>query len=180
MIKVTAQTDISILVALRDEMSDWDALVAGVGERAKAQTSAETLARLQREPGAVKYPIQWTSERQRRAFFATNGFGAGIPYRRTGGLARSWVITNAIQSGRYTITLANTSRAAKFVYGTLNMQSLNDAMRPQQQFHPNTGWLTAQPIAVDWINAVRASVEEQFYAMGNELTVRIRRRSRRS
>ena len=30
------------------------------------------------------YPVTWDSERQRRAFFATNGFGNGIPYKRTG------------------------------------------------------------------------------------------------
>ena len=31
----------------------------------------------------VRYPIDWDSPRQKRAFFATNGFGQGIPYRRT-------------------------------------------------------------------------------------------------
>jgi hypothetical protein len=30
------------------------------------------------------YPVTWDSEKQRRAFFATNGFGHGIPYKRTG------------------------------------------------------------------------------------------------
>lgn len=32
----------------------------------------------------------WNSEKQRRAFFATNGFGRGIPTRRTQQLASSW------------------------------------------------------------------------------------------
>jgi hypothetical protein len=31
-----------------------------------------------------EYPISWDSEKQRRAFFATDGFGKGIPYERTG------------------------------------------------------------------------------------------------
>jgi hypothetical protein len=31
----------------------------------------------------IRYPVQWDSERQKRAFFATNGFGQGIPYQRT-------------------------------------------------------------------------------------------------
>lgn len=31
----------------------------------------------------VRYPIDWDSPKQKRAFFATNGFGQGIPYRRT-------------------------------------------------------------------------------------------------
>jgi len=30
------------------------------------------------------YPINWDSEKQRRAFFATDGFGRGIPTERTG------------------------------------------------------------------------------------------------
>jgi hypothetical protein len=36
------------------------------------------------------YPVTWDSERQRRAFFATDGFGHGIPYQRTG--ATKWTI----------------------------------------------------------------------------------------
>lgn len=39
--------------------------------------------RISQEGKPVTYPIQWDSERQKRAYFATNGFGAGIPYRRT-------------------------------------------------------------------------------------------------
>lgn len=30
------------------------------------------------------YPIKWQTEKQRRAFFATDGFGRGIPTPRTG------------------------------------------------------------------------------------------------
>lgn len=39
--------------------------------------------RISEEGKPIRYPVQWDSERQRRAYFATNGFGAGIPYRRT-------------------------------------------------------------------------------------------------
>jgi hypothetical protein len=31
----------------------------------------------------IRYPIDWDSLRQKRAYFATNGFGQGIPYKRT-------------------------------------------------------------------------------------------------
>lgn len=71
---------------------------------------AETLAKLQQTPGAVKYPIRWTTERQRRAFFASKGFrkgrrtgklsllvqwvlpSRGIPTRRTGKLQKAWKV----------------------------------------------------------------------------------------
>lgn len=33
------------------------------------QLKSQTLAKLQNIPGPVVYPIQWTTERQRRAFF---------------------------------------------------------------------------------------------------------------
>ncbi len=44
----------------------------------------------------VSYPIQWDSEKQRRAFFATNGFGNGIPYSRTGDLA--WTVSKPFEN----------------------------------------------------------------------------------
>lgn len=45
------------------------------------------------EPGKpIQYPVQWDSEKQRRAFFATNGFGKGIPYKRTGAYELGWKV----------------------------------------------------------------------------------------
>lgn len=34
--------------------------------------------------------FHWSSEKQRRAFFATKGFGRGIPYQRTQELRNGW------------------------------------------------------------------------------------------
>jgi hypothetical protein len=39
-------------------------------------------------------PFVWSSEKQRRAYFATNGFGKGIPYNRT---------HNLMYSGRFVV-----------------------------------------------------------------------------
>lgn len=80
-------------------------------------------------PGPVVYPIEWASEKQRRAFFATDGFGGGIPTRRSGKLQQSWEFdTTAFPDGG-DITLANTSEYARYVIGA-----------DQQPFHRNTGW----------------------------------------
>jgi len=38
-------------------------------------------------------PQSWDSEIQKRAFFATNGFGKGIPYQRMGGYISGWTVT---------------------------------------------------------------------------------------
>jgi hypothetical protein len=47
------------------------------------ETASRVKDRISEEGEPVRYPIQWDTERQRRAYFATNGFGAGIPYKRT-------------------------------------------------------------------------------------------------
>ena len=84
---------------------------------------------LEVEPGAVARPFEWQSERQRRAYFATNGFGFGIPYRRQGRVSKAWLFTIIREPHLFMITVENTNPAAKFVYG------------PQQQRgHKKTGW----------------------------------------
>ncbi len=59
--------------------------------RAELGNTAKEFADEMRESGTpIVYPVQWDSEKQRRAFFATDGFGKGIPYRRTGEYERGW------------------------------------------------------------------------------------------
>lgn len=82
------------------------------------------------DPGAVKYPIEWQTEKQRRAFFATDGFGQGIPTKRTGQLEDSWVVIVGYQLRTNLITLRNPKSYAQFVYPGSR----------QQRFHRNTGW----------------------------------------
>jgi len=83
-----------------------------------------------RDPGPVKYPIEWTSEKQRRAFFATDGFGGGIPTKRSNQLETSWVVVVGTQLRTNLITLYNPKSYAKFVYPGSR----------QQRFHARTGW----------------------------------------
>lgn len=98
----------------------------------------EVKERLGDDPGPVHYPIEWASEKQRRAYFATDGFGKGIPYTRTGKLAANWdvVVNLTLQGG--TITAGNDAEAAQFVYGPR-----------QQPFHRNTGWEDADVVLLE-------------------------------
>lgn len=67
-----------------------------------------------KEPGTKpSHPIVWVSEKQRKAFFASEGFGGGVPHRRTDMYVRSWKIEK-LESG---YRLVNTSKGAKFVGG---------------------------------------------------------------
>jgi len=102
-------------------------------------------------PGPVFYPIEWANpipppsgkhanlpgglwSKQKAAFFGTNGFGHGIPTRRTGALLHNWNILH----GGNTIIITNTSPYAQFVVGA-----------SQQKFHANTGWPKAEDILFD-------------------------------
>jgi len=59
-------------------------------------------------------PVKWDSDKQRRAFFATDGFGRGIPTRRTGAYIRAWQIVEK-QNG---FALTNRKPQAKYIGGT--------------------------------------------------------------
>lgn len=118
---------------------------------------SQTLNRLQQEPGPVKYPIRWTSERQRRAYFATKGFGRGIPTRRTHELSQSWDVMIAIdQITRYEqFKVALLDFMTKFGVGStptpppasiwVSVSNPVDYEQyvtgiHQQGFHQDTGW----------------------------------------
>ena len=58
-------------------------------------------------------PINWDSDKQRKAFFATDGFGGGIPHRRTGEYQQGWRIVKTDNG----YMIVNKGRAAPFVGG---------------------------------------------------------------
>lgn len=75
---------------------------------------------LKHNPARVQHgidnPYVWESEKQRRAYFATNGFGGGIPYQRTGTLKDAWKYT--AQNSNWTmVKLENPTPYAKYVQG---------------------------------------------------------------
>lgn len=62
--------------------------------RSSKEALGDTVAQIaeeMREPGKPSTsPVQWDSEKQRKAYFATDGFGHGIPYVRKGDYERGW------------------------------------------------------------------------------------------
>jgi len=102
-------------------------------------------------PGPVVYPIEWASERQRAAFFATNGFGHGIPYRRTGTLKSSWFSDTKRLDDAVEAVVGNKADYARFVIWD-----------SQQPFHRNTGW-TRFDLTVDALAEQAARDIEALY-----------------
>jgi len=73
--------------------------------------------RVQHGPGN---PYKWQSEKQRRAYFATDGFGGGIPYKRTGNMANKWEKKST--NDGYRMSLVNKSPYSIFVQGDRQQQ----------------------------------------------------------
>jgi len=87
------------------------------------------MIQLHEPAGPVVYPIRWASAKQRRAYFATNGFGRGIPSVRTNRLVNTWTDEMRIQGGELRVTVQNNVPYRAFVTGD-----------DQQPFHERTGW----------------------------------------
>jgi hypothetical protein len=58
-------------------------------------------------------PVRWDSDKQRMAFFATGGFGRGIPTVRTGTYLRGWEVVEKDSA----IGLINKTAGAKYIGG---------------------------------------------------------------
>jgi hypothetical protein len=88
------------------------------------------------EPPKWRGKRRWNSLRQMRAYFATDGFGAGIPYRRTHDLARRWRYSATADERGGQLVVSNPSRKATFVQG------------PRAQLmHLDSGWPQLVPTA---------------------------------
>lgn len=60
------------------------------------------------------YPIQWDTARQRIAYFASNGFGGGIPSKRTNDYIKGWKVVPT-ETG---YDVGNPLAHAKYIGGT--------------------------------------------------------------
>lgn len=56
------------------------------------QTARDVREAMQQPGETITYPVQWDSTKQRRAFFATDGFGRGIPTRRSGAYQKGYKV----------------------------------------------------------------------------------------
>jgi hypothetical protein len=138
MIRIDVTVDDDIIQAIEGTLKIAPGLMKTAYKRNVGRLRSRILATLKVEPKKPSYPLRWKSDRQRRAFFATNGFGGGIPYQRSGKLLASYdVQVNDIGDGGI-ISITNSDPKARFVIG-------DDA----QPMHIDTGWRQVAPVASD-------------------------------
>ncbi len=136
MYRVTWDIDDDIIIAYRQKLARMPQLLQKAYRGEVQRVATKALAELRAQPGRPKYPIRWKTERQRRAYFATDGFGGGIPSRRSGAVSRGWQWGFTSDGNTGTVEIFNDVPYTRFVQG-------DDA----QPFHLDTGWPQAAKIA---------------------------------
>lgn len=153
--------------------SELSQLIAIAGDEAMAEIEQPLLAELQEQPPLSKgVAPNWTSALQRMAYFASKGFGRGIPYKRSGKLSQAWEIVGQLISDTWVIVVSNPMEAARFVYGSLAISNFSAAARFQQRFHAITGWKLAAPIVSKWFDEYQNLFEEKMDMLIGEIGTR--------
>ena len=100
-------------------------------------------------------PYKWQSDKQRRSYFASKGFGKGIPSQRSGDLANGWTLSS--ESDPYRRTLFNRVPYARYVMGQRQQTGhLVDKWRKMGKVIEDNikGGMRAANLAVDkWLKA---------------------------
>ena len=132
MIKIDVTADTDVLDAIREAAQDAPRRMNKAYKRKIKRLRQQLLDELREYPGPVKRPFRWKSERQRRAYFATDGFGWGIPYVRTDALKASWTTHIRDQKDGAVFEVENKAQYAQYVVGDF-----------AQPGHIHTGWASA-------------------------------------
>lgn len=110
------------IAAFNANIDRYPTLLTTAYKRATSRLLSRWLAALRVEPPSAQnfYPIHWKTAKQRRAFFATDGFGQGIPTQRTHELVNAWKgRVDSFENGG-DLVVENRSPIAQFPYGTLD------------------------------------------------------------
>jgi hypothetical protein len=107
--------------------------------------AGDEIVRQLRVPGKARAgaKVHWDTPVQQRAYFATGGFGTGIPYRRTGRTVAAWR-NEAIANG---YLVSNVGRKAVFLYGTASGTGTGRHVTSTGQSHIHVGfWPLFRPL----------------------------------
>jgi hypothetical protein len=104
---------------VRQGLQDMGADIPKIGRQGIYRTMQRISKRLQKPGAPIFYPVNWDTVKQRKAFFATDGFGRGIPTGRSGDYQKGWKIIERLPRG-YEMT--NTAEGARHIGGDFEGQ----------------------------------------------------------
>lgn len=119
----------------------------------------EALRKITIVPGAPVHPIRWKSQRQRKAYFASKGFGKGIPSRRNYKLLKGWRVVVRPTPYGGSISMENPEPYMRFVQGA-------DA----QPFHLDTGWVQQGDVENDFLRETTSQVVQTWEVVGKTMS----------
>lgn len=151
-LRLRFEADITASQNLRGKLRNVKRIAQEAGQDAFNQIERPLAADLQFVPpewGNKKR--DWQTDTQRNAFFASDGFGGGIPTRRTGAMIAGWTVTFTAVGRGFRIGISNPVDFTRFVVGSLAKQ-VSRAARFQQRMHKATGWPLATETVQFWLN----------------------------
>lgn len=154
MIRATVRVDTDIFDALVQAAENAPKAVEKFVRGSVAFELSDRLFQRFPTPGKPKYPLRWASDRQRRAYFATDGFGAGIPYRRTDNIIDQTEVVYRKTGGGGQLEVVNHASYAQYVIGD-----------QQQPFHRDTGWPLLSDLATDLTDDAADLLIEGWYSI---------------
>lgn len=153
MIRITTNAEVSKRIARLPSMLQI------ATERTLSNAVIEIVRIMRRSGLSIKYPVRWDSEKQRRAYFATNVFGKGIPYRRTGAYEDAWK-SEAITGG---YMVSNVGHKAVFMAGTATGIGIGGKVTSTGQSHIHQGrWRLFRPVLVAVLSKLPLKLREAF------------------
>lgn len=129
----------------------------------QGQLANDALRKLTMIPGAPVHPIRWKSARQRKAFFASDGFGKGIPTQRTYKLLQGWHVVYVRSGDGGVLSLTNDEPYMRFVQGS-------DA----QPFHLDTGWIQRSDVVDDFVRESSQQVVTTWFGVASAAVVEVK------
>ena len=122
-----------------------------VGRLQIYQVAQRMKARLAKPGAKPTYPIQWDSEKQRKAYFASGGFGRGIPYTRTNAHVAGWQIIKTDNGYRVENPDPTTQYLNGNAYGEI-----------KSRIHIKDNWPIFRDVADDEIAALPEAIYEEI------------------
>lgn len=167
MIKIT-QTTSGVFDAIEDMLDDIPdgtaALYVDTVEESRPFLLDELRATPPKRSYPSDYPLEWTSDRQRKAVMAKLREQDNFPFQRSGALQDAWQVFADIDgAGSATIIVQNTKDYARYVVGSLAQDTVA-ASRFQQRFHAITGWPLASETVQFWLD----TINERFNLLVSE------------
>jgi len=157
----------AVLAQIQTAMQSAPRLMTTAYKRNMSRLASRWKQALSAEPPPAQqyYPIHWKTAKQRRAFFATDGFGRGIPSARTHELAKAWKVEVLSADAGGSIIVSNKNPAASYVYG----DEINGLPR-QPMFDASLGgipWLDADEVNFRYADEATLVLQETWLTVSD-------------